>query len=48
MLDEMQKWMQSKAYPNLESFRGLVGGNELNTVAFERVQFMKKTAGKIF
>lgn len=48
ILDEMQKWMQSKKYPNLKSFRGLVGGNELNTVAFERVQFMKKTAGKIF
>lgn len=48
MLDELQKWMQSKDYAGLDAFRGLVGGNELNTVSFERVQFMKKAAGRIF
>lgn len=48
MLDELKEWMKSKDYEKLDNFRGVLGGNELNTVAFERIQFMKKTAGKIF
>lgn len=48
LLNDLREWMDSKGYPDLKSFRGLVGDNELNAPAFERVQFMRKTAGKIF
>jgi dihydroorotate dehydrogenase (fumarate) len=48
ILDEIQQWMTQKGYNDLPSFRGLVARNEGNTAAFERVQFMKKTAGKQF
>jgi len=48
ILDEIEKWMAMKGYSNLASFRGLVAKNEENTAAFERVQFMKKTTGKLF
>jgi dihydroorotate dehydrogenase (fumarate) len=48
LLDEVQQWMTKKGYNDLSSFRGLVARNEENTAAFERVQFMKKTAGKLF
>jgi len=48
LLGDIEKWMNRKAYTNLESFRGLVAKNEENTAAFERLQFMKKTTGKLF
>jgi dihydroorotate dehydrogenase (fumarate) len=48
LLEEIEKWMDRKGYTNLESFRGLVSKNEENTAAFERLQFMKKTTGKLF
>ena len=48
MLEDIRKWMQDKGYESLAAFRGLVGENELNAASYERVQFMKKTAGKIF
>lgn len=42
---DLEKWMGSKGYDNLNSFRGLISQNEENSAAFERVQFMKKTTG---
>jgi len=47
MLDEIGQWMSHKGYNDLPSFRGLIAKNEGNTAAFERVQFMRKTAGKL-
>ena len=47
LLDDLQEWMKSKGYSDLKSFRGLVGANELNAASFERVQFMKKTSGRL-
>jgi dihydroorotate dehydrogenase (fumarate) len=47
LLDEIQQWMERKEYNDLAAFRGMVSRNEENTAAFERVQFMKKTTGKL-
>lgn len=47
MLDDLENWMSRKGYTNLAAFRGLVAKNEENTAAFERLQFMKKTTGKL-
>jgi dihydroorotate dehydrogenase (fumarate) len=47
ILDDMQNWMSRKGYENLSSFRGIIAKNEENTAAFERLQFMKKTTGKL-
>lgn len=47
ILEGIAKWMGDKGYSNLDSFRGLVAKNEENTAAFERLQFMKKTTGKL-
>jgi len=44
---DLEKWMASKGYDDLKAFRGLISKNEENSAAFERVQFMKKTTGKI-
>ncbi len=48
LLNDLEKWMDRKGYNSLDSFRGLVAKNEENTAAFERLQFMKKTTGKLF
>jgi hypothetical protein len=40
--------MDRKGYDNLAAFRGMVAKNEENTAAFERLQFMKKTTGKLY
>jgi dihydroorotate dehydrogenase (fumarate) len=47
LLDGIEQWMGEKGYSNLDAFRGLVAKNEENTAAFERLQFMKKTTGKL-
>jgi dihydroorotate dehydrogenase (fumarate) len=47
LLDGIEQWMGAKGYSNLDAFRGLVAKNEENTAAFERLQFMKKTTGKL-
>jgi len=47
MLSGLESWMKNKGYNDLSSFRGLVAKNEENTAAFERLQFMKKTTGKL-
>ncbi|MBN2273019.1 MAG: dihydroorotate dehydrogenase-like protein [Bacteroidales bacterium] len=44
---DLETWMASKGYNDLKAFRGLITKNEENCTAFERVQFMKKTTGKI-
>jgi len=48
LIRDLQGWMRGKGYENLDGFRGLVAKSEENTAAFERVQFMKKTTGKLF
>jgi len=44
---DLEKWMAAKGYNNLNDFRGLIAKKEENSAAFERVQFMKKTMGKM-
>ncbi|MCK5847275.1 MAG: dihydroorotate dehydrogenase-like protein [Bacteroidales bacterium] len=42
MLDDMTKWMEKNSYNNLEDYRGKMAfNNDANTIAFERIQFMK-------
>jgi dihydroorotate dehydrogenase (fumarate) len=48
ILKDLENWMKQKGYANLAAYRGLVAKNEENTAAFERVQFMRKTTGKLF
>lgn len=48
LLRELEEWMARKGYDNLAAFRGMVAKNEENTAAFERLQFMKKTTGKLY
>jgi dihydroorotate dehydrogenase (fumarate) len=47
MRKDLEKWMSSKGYNDLKSFRGLISRSEENGAAFERVQFMKKTTGSL-
>lgn len=47
LLNDITTWMSQKGYESISSFRGLVAKNEENTAAFERVQFMRKTTGKL-
>jgi len=46
LLDELEGWMRSAGHASLDGFRGAMsqarGGN---AAAFERVQFMKFSAG---
>jgi dihydroorotate dehydrogenase (fumarate) len=44
---DLEKWMAAKGYNDLNAFRGLIAKKEENSAAFERVQFMKKTMGKM-
>ena len=42
MLDEMTDWMNRKSYNQISDYRGLMSfDSDKNTVAFERIQFMK-------
>ena len=42
MLEEINDWMDRKSYKSVDDFRGLMAfDNEKNTIAFERIQFMK-------
>lgn len=45
MLTDIQSWMQTKSFDTIEDFKGKLSQNKEATVAFERVQFMKKTFG---
>lgn len=46
MLEEMITWMRKFGYSNLNQFRGLLVKDDEATAEFERVQFMKRAAGK--
>jgi dihydroorotate dehydrogenase (fumarate) len=48
MLSDMESWMHRKGYSSIQDFRGLVTKSEENTAVFERLQFMRKTTGKLF
>ncbi len=42
MLEEMEKWMEKNSFNTLDAFRGNMAlKNDVNTIAFERIQFMK-------
>lgn len=42
ILGDLEKWMEKKSYKNIDDFRGKMSfKREQNTVAFERIQFMK-------
>lgn len=42
MLSEMEDWMERKSYKDLDSFRSKMAfDTDKNTIAFERIQFMK-------
>ncbi|MBN2215095.1 MAG: dihydroorotate dehydrogenase-like protein [Bacteroidales bacterium] len=47
ILNDMENWMKAKKYNDIESFKGIITKSEENNIAFERIQFMKKTTGKI-
>jgi dihydroorotate dehydrogenase (fumarate) len=45
--DEMKAWMKRKGFDSLDQFRGLINEDQHNTLAWERIHFMKKTSGSI-
>ena len=46
MLEELEKWMDSKGFNKIEDFYGKMSIKEIdNPAAYERVQFMKHFAG---
>lgn len=47
MLREFEAWMNRQGYNSLDDCRGIAVKDEQSSAAFERVQFMKKTIGKI-
>ncbi|HJX71567.1 MAG TPA: dihydroorotate dehydrogenase-like protein [Bacteroidales bacterium] len=47
ILNDLENWMKNKKYNNLDSFKGIITKTEENCVAFERIQFMKKTTGNL-
>lgn len=47
ILKNLEKWMKDKGHLNISSFKGSITKAEENCAAFERIQFMKKTTGKI-
>ncbi len=47
MLTELEEWMQSKQFLNIDQFRGKLSRDEVkNPAEFERVQFMKHFSNK--
>ncbi len=47
MLTELEEWMQSKQFLNIDQFRGRLSRDEVkNPAEFERVQFMKHFSNK--
>jgi len=47
ILSGLEDWMKNKGYEKLDSFRGLIAKSDINTAAFERVQFIRKTSGML-
>lgn len=47
IIDEVENWMRLKGFNNIEDFRGHINKDPYNTARWERVHFMKKTAGNI-
>ena len=42
MLEDLTSWLEKKSYKDLNEFRGIMAlKNDVNTIAFERIQFMK-------
>jgi dihydroorotate dehydrogenase (fumarate) len=47
ILNDMKNWMKGKKHNDIKSFKGIITRKEENCIAFERIQFMKKTTGNI-
>ena len=47
ILHDLEYWMKMKECVSVEQFKGMLADSEEVTAAFERIQFMKKTAGSI-
>ena len=47
ILHDMEYWMKVKECVSLQQFRGMMADSEEVTAEFERIQFIKKTAGDI-
>jgi dihydroorotate dehydrogenase (fumarate) len=47
ILSDIQSWMKRKGYENLNDFKGLINKDPQNSLAWERIHFMKKSSGRI-
>ncbi len=47
MLSEISAWMKRKGFNDIEDFRGYINKDPHNTIAWERIHYMKKTSGDI-
>lgn len=47
ILDGLQTWMIEHKFNSINEFKGLVANKDQNVAQFERVQFMRKTTGRI-
>jgi len=45
MLQEIETWMDSKEFGTIEEFRGTLNKHQMDSKAYERVQFMKYYGG---
>jgi dihydroorotate dehydrogenase (fumarate) len=47
ILDDLENWMKSKKFDDIKSLKGIITKTEENCIAFERIQFMRKTTGNL-
>jgi len=47
MLSEINSWMKRKGFNTIDDFRGYINKDPHNTMAWERIHYMKKTSGDI-
>lgn len=47
LLNDVTAWMKMKDYDSITDFRGLINKDPQNCMSWERLHFMKKTAGNI-
>lgn len=47
ILDDLENWMKGKKFDDIKSLKGIITKTEENCIAFERIQFMRKTTGNL-
>lgn len=47
ILSDIQSWMRRKGYYRLNEFKGLINKDPHNSLAWERIHYMKKSSGQI-